>query len=778
MGNIVNVNLKDYTPVSASERPDRGGWISYGVDNLFPQYLADLAETSPIHGALCISIGDMIAGKGVSAGAYQQRADELNLNAVSYDLAHDYKKYGGFYMEVIYSVDRSRVAAIKHLPFTECRLAVTGEDEVITGIFHSNDWTAIKKKKNKPIYLPVFNTLKKSEEAKQVYYCFRHTSGFIYPKPDYWSAVNYIELSKQIGIFHVNGISNGMFPSAIVSFFNGQQDPETQKDIIRDWEGKLSGSRNAGKFIMSFNEPGTTAPSITPLTVNDADKLYEYLTATSRTEVMIAHRVTTPLLFGIRGEGSGFGSNKDEMATGLEIFTNQVIEPAQRQISKSLENILAWELPGINIFIVPNTPLGLKTEVASGAAPDAVSAQAMNGAQIASMIEICMAVATGTLPVDSGKAIMGASFPSLTTMQIDDIFKSIRPGSVSPEAAALQAIQTLGLALSGKKKVVALADSYEPTKEMATEAELGLKWRAQYGRGGTEVGVARARDISNLRNLSVDTVKRMNSYFSRHEIDKEASGWNQGEEGFPSAGRIAWQLWGGDPGRDWAARIVESLTELKSAPDPLPKDVAEELIELGHDQPADWYLLDSYDVDLETDEIENEALSEISDIYLNKVGTGTAKPNAKSEQDATINGRKFYVRYRYSGEKYPNSRDFCKAMLDANKLYRKEDIINMKNYPVNPGWGPYGADRYSIWEFKGGGNCRHTFKKLLFISAKGFGLDLKSPYIKERAWAEAEKAGLKVKNNWRVDRKPVTMPYRGFLEDNPVWGKNGSAYKK
>jgi hypothetical protein len=102
----------------------------------------------------------------------------------------------------------------------------------------------------------------------------------------------------------------------------------------------------------------------------------------------------------------------------------------------------------------------------------------------------------------------------------------------------------------------------------------------------------------------------------------------------------------------------------------------------------------------------------------------------------------------------------------------------MKNYPVNPGWGPYGADRYSIWEFKGGGNCRHTFKKLLFISAKGFGLDLKSPYIKERAWAEAEKAGLKVKNNWRVDRKPVTMPYRGFLEDNPVWGKNGSAYKK
>ncbi|NBW13689.1 MAG: phage portal protein [Caulobacteraceae bacterium] len=777
MANIVNVNLKDYTPVSATERPDRGGWISYGVDNLFPQYLADLAETSPIHGALCISIGDMIAGKGVSAGAYQNRADELNLNAVSYDLAHDYKKYGGFYMEVIYSVDRSRVAQIKHLPFTECRLAVSGEDELITGIFHSNDWTATKKKKNKPTFLPVFNSLKKTEEAKQVYYCFRHTSGFIYPKPDYWSAVNYIELSKQIGIFHVNGISNGMFPSAIVSFFNGQQDPETQKDIIRDWEGKLSGSRNAGKFIMSFNEPGTTAPSITPLTVNDADKLYEYLTTTSRTEVMIAHRVTTPLLFGIRGEGSGFGSNKDEMATGLEIFTNQVIEPAQRQISRSLETVLDWELPGINIFITPNTPLGVKAEVSSGGTAEAVSTQAMNGAQIASMIEICMNVATGTLPVESGKAIMAASFPSLTSLQIDDIFKNILPGSVNPQAAALEAIQTLGLSLSGKKKEVTLAESYEPTKEMAAEAELGLKWREEYGRGGTEIGVARARDISNGRNLSLDTVKRMVNYFSRHEIDKEAEGWNQGENNFPSAGRIAWQLWGGDPGKAWAERIVNNL-ELKKSPEYLPDSVAHDLIDLGHDQPKDWYLLDSYEVDLETDDLENEALDTISDVNLAEVGTGSARPNAKSEQDKQIEGRKFYVRYKYEGENYPNSRPFCKAMLAADKLYRKEDIINMKNYPVNPGWGPYGRDKYSVWEFKGGGNCRHYFKKLLFISAKGFGLDLKSPFIKERAWAEAEKAGLKINNNWRVGRKPVTMPYRGFLEDNPIWGKNGSAYKK
>lgn len=97
---------------------------------------------------------------------------------------------------------------------------------------------------------------------------------------------------------------------------------------------------------------------------------------------------------------------------------------------------------------------------------------------------------------------------------------------------------------------------FVPTEEMAAEAQRGLGWRAEYGRGGTAVGVARARDIINRRNLPLDTVLRMRSYFARHEIDKQAEGWAPGDNGYPSAGRIAWALWGGDPGRAWAERIA------------------------------------------------------------------------------------------------------------------------------------------------------------------------------------------------------------------------------
>ena len=97
-----------------------------------------------------------------------------------------------------------------------------------------------------------------------------------------------------------------------------------------------------------------------------------------------------------------------------------------------------------------------------------------------------------------------------------------------------------------------MAVDLQPTEAMAEEAQRGLDWREEFGRGGTEVGVARARDISNRKNLSPETVRRMVSYFARHEVDKQGEGFSPGEDGYPSAGRIAWALWGGDSGKSWA----------------------------------------------------------------------------------------------------------------------------------------------------------------------------------------------------------------------------------
>lgn len=106
-----------------------------------------------------------------------------------------------------------------------------------------------------------------------------------------------------------------------------------------------------------------------------------------------------------------------------------------------------------------------------------------------------------------------------------------------------------------------------PTDAMAAEARRGLEWREKFNRGGTAVGVARARDISNKKSLSPDTVRRMVSYFARHEVDKQGTGFSPGEDGYPSAGRIAWALWGGDAGASWAkAKAAQMEREEMSRP--------------------------------------------------------------------------------------------------------------------------------------------------------------------------------------------------------------------
>jgi len=110
---------------------------------------------------------------------------------------------------------------------------------------------------------------------------------------------------------------------------------------------------------------------------------------------------------------------------------------------------------------------------------------------------------------------------------------------------------------------------YQPTEGMKEEAQRGLDWRRETGRGGTEVGIARARDIINARSLSEDTVKRMYSFFSRHEIDKQAEGFRPGDDGYPSNGRIAWALWGGDSGYSWAKEKVSQMDQNRAAPEEL-----------------------------------------------------------------------------------------------------------------------------------------------------------------------------------------------------------------
>jgi hypothetical protein len=192
------------------------------------------------------------------------------------------------------------------------------------------------------------------------------------------------------------------------------------------------------------------------------------------------------------------------------------------------------------------------------------------------------------------------------------------------------------------------------------------------------------------------------------------------------------------------------------------------LIELGEGENPEWILIDEHEVDYDTDETENDILNgEVKQSLLSKVvnlvSTGSAFPNSKSEQDANIEGIKFITRYVYAGETTEKTRPFCAQMIKANKVYRKEDILRMGNNVVNAGWGPRGADTYSIWLYKGGGNCHHRWNKRVYASFEGVGIDVYSPKARQVASRKAEKLGYVIKNPVLVGRRPIDMENRGFL---------------
>ena len=192
----------------------------------------------------------------------------------------------------------------------------------------------------------------------------------------------------------------------------------------------------------------------------------------------------------------------------------------------------------------------------------------------------------------------------------------------------------------------------------------------------------------------------------------------------------------------------------------LSKEVDEEafdlLNEFGEEEDLEeWELVDERQVDYG----QEEAL----DKMIGLASTGSARPNAKSKQDGESEGMKFKVRYQYAPlTASTNSREFCKKMVAGKKIYRKEDIIQMGNQSVNAGWGLNGANTYSIWEFKGGGDCHHFWMRKTYM-AKGVTPDAKNPKA-EVSVNKAKKEGFTPeKNKSNVAKRPTDMPNNGFV---------------
>lgn len=331
------LTLSQYEEKGFEEVPSGKGWVNYGDDNLYPQYLVDLYKCSATHNALCNSISMMIFGRGVVSDDLDAKLkiQEWDLEDEVRKACLDLKIQGGFALEIIYSIDRTTISKIRHLPFENIRSGEVNEREECEFYYYSRDWSD---KRVEPESIAAFNPDKATKYPCQVLYVKPFAVGsFYYPKPDYIGSINYIELDKEISKYHINNIKNGLAPSFTIHFKNGTPPVEERTRIRMDIENQLAGATNAGKFIVTYSDQPDRKPDFEPFPLSDADKQYQFLSTEVTDKIMVGHRVVSPAMFGVKTAGQ-LGSTQ-ELEVASQLFNRQVIEPYQRVVNKALRSI-------------------------------------------------------------------------------------------------------------------------------------------------------------------------------------------------------------------------------------------------------------------------------------------------------------------------------------------------------------------------------------------------------------------------------------------------------
>jgi len=590
------VNLSTYTSPEVKE-VNGADWIEYGADNNYFQYLIDRYNGSPTNNAAINGISQAIYGKGLNATDSSSKPNEyaqmisLFKKDVVRKLCYDLKLMGQCAIQVIYSNDRSKIVQLEHMPIETLRAEKCNEDGDVPAYYYCSDWANIKKS-DKPLRIPAFGM---SKESIEIYYIKPYKSGFYYYSPvDYQGGLQYAELEEEVSNYHLNNILNGLAPSMLINFNNGTPNQQERQLIETKIAQKFSGTSNAGKFILAFNDNKESQAEITPVQLSDAHNQYQFLSEESTQKIMVAHRIVSPMLLGIK-DGSGLGNNAEEIKTASLLMDNTVIRPFQELLIDNFDQILAYNDISLNLYFTTLQPLEF-TEV----------------------------------------------------------------------------------------------DTNIQDKETIEE----------------ETGVEMSSDRTEL-----------DDFMEEFGEDEDLSEW-----------------------------------------------------ELIDERKVDYD--DEEALDYQIDELNKKKKSTLSKIW-EFVSTGTARPNAKSEQDEDVDGLEFKVRYQYAPLKETIkdgknvTRSFCEKMIGAKKIYRKEDIEQMSNKAVNPGWGPKGADTYSIWLYKGGGACHHFWMRKTYMK-KGKGqIDIKSPKAPTISVNEARKKGFKPEvNDKLVATRPIDMPNEGFLPTN------------
>lgn len=629
----IDFSVLNTSPYELPQFEEKRGakWITYGADDQYATYLEELYYTSSIHNAIINGVTDMIRGDGPYSDEWDRndaskeawlRLNDLFGEEITYKTALDLKLYGQFYWCVIWNQARTKIAKVEHVPVRSIRSGLLNDEGKVDTFYYCYDWSD---KSEKHQAYKAFSLTDRTS-PKTIMQVKRHAPSFeFYGLPDYIGSTNYIELDRQISSFHLNSIKSGMFPGWHIGFKNGVPTDEEREAIERKIKQKFTGPEAASKLILTFNDGPDQAPDFTPLQSNSNADMFQYLSDELSNKILSGHRVTSPLLFGVKGDGTGFGNNADELRDSYSLFYTTVIQGYQRLITNAVETILSVSEQPLKVTIPATAPADF-IDLAGGK-----GSQAYNGIQISAAKDLITAVSAGELTKEAAITML---------VQMLQFPKEIAEAMFSPQESAIE-----------------------------------------------ELSSHKCSDKCNHFELS--------------------------------------------------------------------SEIADALIEMGEDEDLENFeLIDSRQVDYEREE-EHNALWAFARVP-------SSNPAAISkEQDSDI----IKVRYSYEGTtaEAPDSREFCRKMWAAKKVYRKEDIDFASDKVVNPGFGEDGADKYDIWLFKGGPNCYHYWMRRTYLRKNNEKISVNEARRIIQALPPDERKKNKIPvNDRRVAQRPIDMPNRGY----------------
>ena len=367
------VNLSGgYILPKVIETKGRKQHVEIGIDGQddFFQTLIKRYETSPTNQACIDGTTDLIYGKGVKSKDGQQLEDylySLTTDEEIRKIVFDYKIFGNAAIQCVFNEDRSKIIGFYHLPVDTLRSEKVDDKGQIPGYLYSSDWS---NRKAQVTRIPAFGQ-DDYENDVQVIYLKKYSPGkFYYGIPDYYSSIQYAAVEEEVANLHINNILNNFMPSTIINFNGGLPPVEEQYLLETSIASKFAGTTNAGKFILSFNENPESKTTIEMLRPENLHQQYDFIAEEASRKIMLAHRVTSQMLFGIK-TAAGFSSNADELKVAYEIFYAMVIQPMQQELIKTIQGILEYnQVDGSSFYFAPLIPFGFLAELMSDAGAD------------------------------------------------------------------------------------------------------------------------------------------------------------------------------------------------------------------------------------------------------------------------------------------------------------------------------------------------------------------------------------------------------------------------